>query len=118
MSGAAHLLLAVSGKLTILLSSGGGGASDPSSNGHNFGANVATAGGGAGGYSYAWSLASFSGGTWSDLNPLSNPTAFIQVNGVLLHQTATATWTCTVTDALGKTAQASALYNYTYGSPV
>lgn len=119
MSAIAQLIV-TSGSATLSLSlSAGGhqGAASNTSNGHNFSANTATAKGGAGGYSYLWTITPIGFGTWTNLNPPTDATAYVQVDNVPLHQMAEALFTCTVTDALGNTASTFTTYTYTYGSP-
>ena len=76
-----------------------------------FSPNTATASGGSGSYSFAWTETDDAAGTWSIANG-STPTATFSVSGVANGVTSSASLKCTVTDTItGSTANATASYS-------
>lgn len=64
--------------------------------------------GGAGPYTYAWSLVLASSGTWTITSPTADKTNFVVAN-VPAGETYTATFKCTVTDARGLTSDSATI---------
>jgi len=118
MSGAVAAVLELGTVLSVSLSAGAtvtGASTNVSS--HDFGNNTATASGGAGGYTYSWAkVLDLGGASWASSAPTS-ATTDISVSSVSVGVTARATYTCTVTDRLGATAQASTGYTWKNVAP-
>lgn len=113
MAGALDLNMgtAVGGSLVASVITGGRTVASGTAQTHDFGNNTCTASGGTGPYTYLWSVASDTNGTWTTGG--TSTTFDVSVSAVFKADKTIATYICTVTDSLSAKARSnSAQYQY------